>query len=144
NASYLPIGAEGEKRLTVQTEQDAHAARLGVLNDRIETKVGRFYENGGWDLVDAARRPGFDRAAWDDAELPASVRGLDQEALLDLLGAKAAERDAVKARIRELVEQRDAFLRGDGKEGAPAPKPDALRSIIAGQAEAKGFRRAGS
>lgn len=140
NATYLPIGESGAKRLALQAEQDARAVKLGALADRVSVKAGRLYENGSWDLLDAARRPGFDRSTWRDADLPPAFRGLEDAEFEALLAEKARAREALQLRIRALADERAATLRaGPGGEAT-----DPVRSVVTGQAEERGFRKRGS
>ena len=145
NATYLAYGMDGAQAQARQGEQDANASSNGSFSARAGAKASGYYRNSAWDLVDAVQEKRIDPATIPRDELPEALRGLDAQALAQVIAAKAAERARLRAEMVALSAAREAFLAATQKEKAGAQPVGAtfggaLRQALAGQMAAKGYR----
>ncbi|MBI3099507.1 MAG: VWA domain-containing protein, partial [Planctomycetes bacterium] len=75
NATYLPVGGEGQAAWQNQAAQDANAASTSIAAaaSRAQTKSGKCYVCT-WDLVDLVQQKEFDWAKVRDEDLPEAMR----------------------------------------------------------------------
>jgi hypothetical protein len=146
NTTYVRYGARGAAGAANQVAQDAAAEALApaVLADRVASKSARQYENSVWDLVDAAKKEGFDLKQIKDEDLPEEMRKLDENGRKEYLANKTKERDALQKQIKEVSGKRDAYVKEETAKAASAGgKGDsfdaAVRESLVKQAESKGF-----
>ena len=146
NDTYVPYGAEGAVKQEMQLEQDeqSHSISAGLLAKRAKSKASSFYDNAGWDLVDAIRQGEVDAddlAEFEEAALPEPMQAMTADERLDYVQAKDAERKKIQQEITELSNDRDAFVAEKRAEMAvQAPSmSDALIGAVRKQAEAKEF-----
>ncbi len=112
NSTYVSYGIKGAERMAVQAEQDAEAMELqeAVAVKRAVSKSSAYYNNSGWDLVDASSRKDFDLAGVKKETLPATLRGRSDEEIRDYLEEKRKERQRIQAEIQQANDQREAYL----------------------------------
>ena len=146
NQTYLPYGASGKEKLDRQVEQDeaSSAISYGLLSKRAAAKSSAYYNNAGWDLVDAledAEAPEQVLQQIEDDALPEPMAGLSSAEKLEFVEQKAEERAGIKREIAELSRQRDAYVAGKkAEQAAAAPSmSDALTAAVKKQAETKNF-----
>jgi hypothetical protein len=132
NDTYYGYGAQGSSRKANQRLQDSNASGQSesVLVERSVSKSNSaLYRNGGWDIVDRAQDdPGFlDKAT--EAELPPELRGMSPAQKRAFVAQKKAEREALKARMAELAQKREAFIRQAGRANADGKDDDLGQAI---------------
>jgi hypothetical protein len=106
------------------------------------TKAGRFYQNAGWDLVDAIEQGKVKLAELKDDQLPDQLRKLKPAERKTFVAKMAAERAAVRARIQDLSKARDAYVAAERAKLAAHAKKTLDTAIIeaaADAAEERGF-----
>lgn len=146
NDTYVPYGARGDAAFARQTTQDMlNEGNRSASNARAAAKASALYVNDAWDLVDAARREGFDLSKVERSRLPESVRDLPDAGLAAALKEKSDERARIQADLRDLVAERARFLAENqgGDSNAPGGLGAALTSAIMEKAQANGLTRDG-
>jgi len=146
NGTYLGYGRGGAEKKARQAELDEAASgamgNAGVA--RAAAKASTLYKNDDWDVVDAVKA-GKDVLSFEDAELPAELRGKSKEEKRKEVEGLATERSALQGKIAELESRRRAFVANEAKKrpaaAAPAPAAagDAMVDAIREQGKAKGF-----
>lgn len=145
NATYLPFGVRGREAGENQARQDANAEGLGApaAAARGQTKAGRLYSAGSWDLVDASEQEEFDLDKVKDEDLPEEMREMTAEQRAKHLEGKKAERARIRAAIEVLGKKRQAFVDAEMKRPAHGEGERsfdfAVRKAVRAQAESKGF-----
>jgi hypothetical protein len=145
NTTYVGYGRQREVKAAAQSAADASSAGLSPASgaDRAVAKSSRQYDNAAWDLVDASRDKAFDVRTLKDEELPEDLRKLTPDQRAAHVQAKAKERDAIAAQIKELAAKRDAYVRDEvTKKGLDTNKSfdQAVRKSLTEQAGKKGFQ----
>lgn len=118
NNTYIAYGAEGGASMHRQKEADASSAKLSkkVAIERAQLKSKKSYDNRGWDVVDAVtNQPKFLEETKDEY-LPAEMRGKTLEEKKQIVAAKTAEREALKAQIAKLEAERRTFIEAEKKK----------------------------
>jgi hypothetical protein len=141
NQTYLAYGPRGRASAARQARMDEDAAKVGVAAERAAAKASGLYTNGGWDLVDAVEREGFDWAKVANKDLPPALRGKATTEKQAYVAKLKAERVAIQKRIRELSAKRAAFVKAErGKQAQGGESlQDALTQAIKSKAEAAGL-----
>ncbi len=146
NETYLPYGEQGANKARRQMEQDAQSSSISpaLLAKRAKSKSSSFYNNAGWDLVDAMNDGQVDEKGlveMEEADLPAPMKGLSSGEKLGYVRRKAQERARIKQEIESLSESRATFVAEARRKQAAAPSSmgDALSNAIKQQAEQKQF-----
>ncbi len=144
NRTYVAFGAGGKKRKARQAKQDANAetAAPGSMTQRAVAKSSRFYRNGDWDLVDAAKDGKVAVGDLDDEALPAEMKGMDAGARADFVAKKQADRVRLQVKIAKLNTQRKVFVAAEEAKSAAAGADSfdsAMLKAVHEQAEASGY-----
>lgn len=146
NQTYLPYGDSGKEKHDRQVAQDEASSVISfaLLSKRAASKSSAYYNNSGWDLVDALEQAEAPEAVLQDIEddaLPAPMVGLSSAEKLEYVRHKAAERAEIKREIVELSRQRDVYVAAKkAEQAAAAPSiSDALTAAVKRQAEMKNF-----
>ncbi len=144
NTTYIPFGAAGEAKFQNQTTQDCNAMALNsaAAASRANTKAGRLYSCGSWDLVDASKKKDFDLAKVKKEELPAIMQKMSQEERLDHLETLKKKRSRIQTEIQELDKHRQLYIQAEIKKSNKNEDQSfdqALRNSLRSQAIKKGF-----
>ena len=112
NSTYVGYGSMGRERMAIQVEQDAEALELEevVAVKRAVSKSSAYYNNAGWDLVDAASGKDFDLRKIRKETLPESLRNKSEQEIEKFINEKRAERQRVQEEIHEANGKREAYL----------------------------------
>ena len=113
NDTYLAYGHAGAAGSTRQEMQDRNAATVassGALVARAVAKSSANYNNGNWDLVDAAKDKKFKLDAVKETDLPAAMQALPPAGRQEFIDKKSQERAAMQAKINELNAAREKFV----------------------------------
>jgi hypothetical protein len=112
NRTYLPYGAGGLAAVGRQAAQDENAKRMSAsaASTRAAAKASAFYDNSGWDLVDAKKK-GVKVADIPAEALPAPMQKMDADGREKYVEEKAKERAELEAQIARLAQERDAYVR---------------------------------
>ena len=146
NTTYVAYGPAGAAASVNQAAQDANATRLGteVAAARALSKSTTLYRNSTWDLIDASREEKeFDLAKLKDEQLPPEMRPMTSDQRKAYLESKSRERDQIQAEIKQLANQRDAYVKQQTrKQGLTSDKAfdENVRRSILEQAKQKGFQ----
>jgi hypothetical protein len=148
NGTYLPYGASGKLGAMRQEAQDKNAFGLSlqVSTKRAVSKSSAHYSNSTWDLVDAFNEKKVKLEDLKTEALPESLRDLDVDERRAAVEKMTKERSALKKRIAELNNKREAFVAAERKKesGAGAETlDDALLGTLRSSAKAKGFELGG-
>jgi hypothetical protein len=142
NQTYIPYGAQGTAGLARQQAQDGNAAKAhkGASVNRALAKSKSLYSNSYWDLVDAVKNGQVDVKTVNTTDLPAELQKLSVEARRAAVDAKARERAALQARIRELETERGRYLaqvrRGQSTDES---LDEVIMQALRDQASCRGF-----
>ncbi|MDQ3265811.1 MAG: VWA domain-containing protein [Myxococcota bacterium] len=142
NQTYVGYGTQGRQRKELQVKQDAQAAAAApsAALSRTVSKSGAFYNNAGWDVVDAAKNGKKVEELADD-ELPAEMKDLDKAGRREFVAKKAQEREQIQKRIKELNAEREKFVASQAPAAPEAETLDtALIKSVKTQGEKKAFR----
>jgi len=113
NSTYLAYGRAGGESAVRQEMQDQNAATVassGALVARSVAKASASYNNGNWDLVDAAKNQDFKLDAVKESDLPAAMQALPPAERKEFVEKKSQERAALQAKINELNVEREKFV----------------------------------
>ena len=120
NKTYIGYGPKGSANMARQAAQDQKAAEAApsVMATRAVSKSAAQYDNSGWDLVDGTKRGGLKVEAMDDEQLPAEMRGMNDQQKKDFVAGKAKEREEIQKKIQKLGDERKQFLAEEAKKNA--------------------------
>ncbi len=151
NATYVAYG-KAEVRVAkknLQMAQDRNASSLApaAAMERAKAKSSkRSYSNSSWDIVDYCADKGIEAVAeLEEETLPEELKGKSKEEIQAYVKEKAEKREAIQKEIRELSNQRDAWILNWKKEQKAAGKKvertldDVIIESIHNQADKKGF-----
>jgi hypothetical protein len=113
NGTYLAYGRAGGESAVRQEMQDRNAATVassGALVARSVAKASPAYNNGNWDLVDAAKSKDFKLDAVKESDLPAAMQALPSSERKEFIEKKSEERAALQAQINELNAEREKYV----------------------------------
>jgi len=144
NKTYVPYGKQGRSNIQRQARQDEKSMNIssGFMAKRARTKASAYYNNSGWDLVDAFKNKKVDLAKVQPSTLPAPLQKMSQKELKGYIKKQADKRKAIKEEIRKLGEKRKAYVT---KEKLKANKPsgktvnDAMSAAIKKEARKKQY-----
>ena len=146
NDTYIAYGAKGASSKSRQMAQDDanSAVSAGLMAKRAKTKASSFYSNAEWDLVDAIKDgevAAEELEAMPVEALPAPMQAMSASERTGYVAEKSAERQAIKAEIQALSEEREVFVAEKRREQVAAEPSvgDAITEAIHEQAEEKGF-----
>jgi hypothetical protein len=143
NKTYLAYGHGGADGYARQSAQDMNASSLapasGAAVQRALTKSSANYQNGSWDLVDAAKDQNFKLEEVKTDALPAEMQKLNEAERKEFIGKKAQERTELQAKIQSLVGKREKFVADQRKQQAGANTLDAV--VITAVREQAGKRQ---
>jgi len=144
NKTYLGYGAQGAASANRQQEEDkkAAAAAPAAIVTRSVSKSAKQYDNSGWDLVDGVKGGGVKVGAMKDDELPAEMRGMNEQQKNDYVAQKAKQRADIQTKIQALNAERNKFLAEESKKNAgkaAATLDKAMTGSARKAAEAKSF-----
>jgi len=109
--------------------QDHNAAMLassGALVERSVAKASPNYNNGSWDLVDAAKDKDFKLDALKETDLPAAIQALPPAERKDFIEKKSQERAGLQAKINQLNAEREKFVAAQMKSAATTNTLDSV------------------
>lgn len=146
NSTYIPYGNLGKTSIERQVQQDAKNRLISgsLLVKRAKSKSSSFYNNSGWDLVDALEDGKVTQdglAEMTEDQLPEKLQKLSIQERKDYVAEQARLRKEIKQEILELSELRKKYV-AEKKRQTIKSSPsisDALTSAISKQAKEKGF-----
>jgi len=138
NATYLAVGATGERARSNQVAQDANAAAMSApaAASRALAKAGALYETS-WDLVSAIAA-GNKLEDVATVDLPPEMRVMEPAAREEYVEKKTAERAELQARIQSLGEERRRYIE-EHSDTADDELDTAMLDGLHRAAERKGF-----
>ena len=144
NGTYLAYGIGGRDGAQRQEKQDRNAASVassGALVARAAAKASGNYQNGSWDLVDAAKDKDFRLDSLKPADLPAPMQALPPAERKEFVEKKSRERGELQAQIQTLNEARTKFVAGKMKESTASNTLDSVViTTVREQAQKREFR----
>ncbi len=146
NRTYLAYGEKKDRESAVarQLVQDANAAKAApeAAASRVATKASRFYQNAGWDLVDAIEQGKVKLAEVKDDRLPEELRKLKPADRPAHLAKMTQERKEIREKILQLSKARDKYVAAERSKMATKAGRTldaAISEAAAAPAEARGF-----
>lgn len=145
NKTYIPFGADGEKGIQRQQEQDKKNSdiSMGLLAKRVQSKSSKLYNSADWDLVDALEKGDLDLNKIDAKQLPQEMRAMNSKDRDAFVLAKKSERELFKRQIEELSKERDEYISRHKAQEAKSKAPtlnDALTTAVREQALAQEYQ----
>ena len=144
NGTYLAYGIGGRDGAQRQEKQDRNAASVassGALVARAAAKASGNYQNGSWDLVDAAKDKDFRLDSLKPADLPAPMQALPPAERKEFVEKKSRERGELQAQIQTLNEARTKFVAAKMKESTASNTLDSVViTTVREQAQKREFR----
>lgn len=133
NQTYIPYGAEGAAAAERQSEQDAKnsGVSLGLLAQRVKSKVSALYDNSRWDLVDALKSGTVKLDEVKPEALPEPMRTMDKKEQEAFIAAQAGERKQIQAQIVELTKARDDYVAAEQAKAAKPAAPTVSEALTA-------------
>lgn len=142
NKTYISYGSLGRQKKQNQEMQDANAESISRVNavKRSVSKASHVYKNESWDLVDASEQEDFEIDKVKEAELPAEMKGMNDQEKVKYIEAKKKEREQIQKEILELNNKREQYVRKQQAESAQENVlDDAMLKSIKSQAKSKNF-----
>jgi hypothetical protein len=143
NGTYLVYGRAGADSSTRREMQDHNAAMLassGALVERSVAKASPNYNNGSWDLVDAAKDKDFKLETLKETDLPATMQALPPAERKDFIEKKPQERAGLQAKINQLNVEREKFVAAQMKSAANTNTLDSVViATVREQAQTRAF-----
>lgn len=141
NETYLPYGAYGKELKNRQETQDLNAVTMSEEAEiqRSISKAQDFYNNEGWDLVDAAVSGIVDLDTMDKEQLPREMQNMTDEEINKYVEEKLSEREEIQDRINELNIERREYLNNQMKNNSPDTLDNAIIDAIHEQAALKNY-----
>lgn len=140
NKTYISYGKQGRQRIAAQRTQDEEAQEVDevVIVKRAVSKSSNFYNNAGWDLVDAAKAKGFDLNKIDKKTLPSGLQEKSTKEIEAYITKQQKDRNRINSEIQELQRKRRAYIKSnqDKNEGT---LEDVMLSAIRKQASNKNY-----
>ncbi len=140
NDTYIGFGYRARAALNNQMRQDENSLSAGRSSSiaRAMSKTSGMYNNAKWDLVDALDEGTVQLSTLDRSTLLDEDSTLSDEELEKKVKDARETRDALKADLRKLQEQREAYVANTRSEDGHRLDHAIIDSISA-QAEAAGF-----
>ncbi len=143
NATYIPIGTNGQRAWANQTAQDANAASLNsaAAASRAQTKGSAIYVCS-WDLVDAFNLKNLKIEDVKKEDLPENMQEMTVQERTAYVNEMSQKRAGIRKQINELNDKRLAFITEEmKKQNLDDSKSfdNAIRKAVREQAAAKGF-----
>ncbi len=140
NKTYISYGKLGRQRIAAQRTQDEEAQEVDevVIVKRAVSKSSSFYNNAGWDLVDAAKDKDFDINKVDKKSLPSTLQNKSNKEIEIYIANQQEERNRINTKIQELQRKRMAFIKSkqNKEEGT---LEDVMLTAIRKQASTKNY-----
>jgi hypothetical protein len=133
NETYVPYGASGAAASARQAEQDTKNSgiSLGLLAQRVKSKVSALYDNSSWDLVDALESGAVKLDEVRPEALPEPMRTMDKKEQEKFIAAKTEERKQIQAQVLELTRERDAYVAAEEAKAAKPAAPTVSEALTA-------------
>jgi hypothetical protein len=142
NGTYLAYGSAGGAGSVRQEIQDQNAATMasaGAPVARAVAKSSANYNNGNWDLVDAAKNKDFKLGALKETDLPATVQALPPAERKEFIEKKSQERADLQAKINTLNAEREKFVAAQMKNTTTNTLDSVVITTVREQAQARAF-----
>ena len=143
NNTYVSYGTLGREKKQNQEIQDANAGSIDKVNavKRSVSKASHVYKNESWDLVDAAEQEDFEIAEVKEKDLPAVMKGMNDEEKVKYVDTKKKERQKIQKEIIELNKKREDYVQKQKAENSQENVlDDAMLKAIKTQAKSKNFK----
>ncbi len=143
NDTYVSYGKTGYEKKQNQAAQDANATSIDKVNavKRSVSKASHVYKNESWDLVDAAEQEDFEIAKVKEEELPAVMKGMNDDEKVKYVETKKKEREKIQKEIIELNTKREEYVKKQQTENSSETVlDDAMLKAIKTQAKSKNFK----
>ncbi|MBL8951494.1 MAG: VWA domain-containing protein [Myxococcaceae bacterium] len=125
NGTYIGYGAQGGSGVARQAAMDeaAQKAAPAALAERVVSKSTANYKNDDWDLVDAKKEGKVSLGKMKQEELPAEMKGMNEQQREAFVAKKAEERAQIQKEIADLSKQRAEYV---AKQEAAKPAESTL------------------
>lgn len=143
NTTYISYGSLGQQKKMNQEAQDANAGSISEVNavKRAVSKASHIYKNESWDLVDATEQKDFEIDKIKEEELPAEMKGMNNEEKSKYIETKKKERQHIQQEIIELNKKREEYVsKQQAQTATENVLDDVMLKAIKNQAKAKNLK----
>jgi hypothetical protein len=141
NQTYIPYGAKGSVGQQRQAMEDNNAGPNLAM--RGASKASDYYSNASWDLIDALDQGITTIEQLSNDDLPPIMRGMSLGQKREYIATKKAEREKIKASIRDLTQKRNEYVAKQKETNANKVDrtiDDVIIQSLRQQLAAKGFK----
>jgi pyrrolidone-carboxylate peptidase len=124
--------------------QDANASKSSMSSSvqRAVTKSSSYYQNAGWDLVDAVQNNQVKLADVKEADLPANMRKMDAKERAAYVTGQLGERQKIQKEIAALNLERQKYVDAETRKLAEAKGEKTLDAAMSESLRAQAAKKA--
>lgn len=135
NNTFIPYGAEGEKAIKLQEDQDKKAESLAVSGAQIQRalfKARKQYSRSAatWDLVTQIKSGALTIDKINKKNLPRELQSMSDKELKEHIEKKSIGKKEIQEKIKKLEKERRKYIVRKEKEGAEKGKQTLDYAII--------------
>jgi hypothetical protein len=141
NTTYLAYGAAGSAMLERQAAQDSlNSSAPAAKVQRAVSKSSFYYDNAGWDLVDAVEAEKVELEKLEEDALPEEMKGMTSQQREQYVKENAEKRKELQHKIKLLNQMRKDYIAAQQKENAAANTlGSAIIEAVTAQARERNF-----
>jgi hypothetical protein len=141
NETYIPYGTYGNEYKLRQEVQDSNAV---IMSEEAEiqrsiSKAQDFYQNEGWDLIDAVTNGVVELDEMESEEFPEEMQNMTDDEINEYVEQKLEEREQIQNRINELNLERREYLDNQMNNNSDNTLDNAIINAIHEQAQANNY-----
>ena len=145
NKTYIPYGSSGKTGAANQVVQDRNASTVGSGSavQRMVTKSSGYYNNAGWDLVDATRNKKVELEKLKEKDLPEKMQKMSLAERKAYVKTQAEARVKIQNKIKKLNDKRKKYVAKKRKElakGGENTLDTVMIKAVREQAVSKNFK----
>ncbi len=141
NRTYIARGGEGVARQAAM-DKAAESVSISSASARAAAKASAYYDNSGWDLIDATKNGRVKVEALAEHDLPQEMKKMSPEERKAFVAKKQKEREEIQKRIQQLNDERNKYIAEEMRKRTAkgnATLDEAMIGAARAQAEAKAF-----
>lgn len=141
NDTYIYYGAQGVKKMELQSVQDSNAAEMSesVAVARAVSKSKAVYNNASWDLVDASKDKNFEYSKLEKESLPKELQGKTTEEIKKYVASQTVKRAEIQKKIEELNTKRTKYISDNQKQQNVENLENVMLKSIRKQAQVRNY-----
>ena len=140
NNTYLPYGTHGSSGKQRQRTEDvnAHTNRTAYIS-RSLSKSSAYYNNGSWDIIDAAKDSSFSIDEVQEDDLPDVLKNKSSKEKHTIINEYKERRIGIKKRMTELKQKRAEFIQNQNSTSKEVTLGNAIIQALRKQAAQRNF-----